>query len=168
MQDNTKHKTVETADEFLIPTPEPDDMLDLDDLDLGEVIPTMPMAPAPMQSDKECIVEDATLLGLYDEIIVNCRHDREKVDEIQVKFEDMVINDGDASSASKEALVNLMKIKTDINDKMAKVADLMTRIHLKEKDTFKPYLAVPGKTQDKKKAILSALQEKRRKEAAGG
>ena len=166
MPDKT-NKTVETADEFLIP--EPEGVLDLDEMDdLQELIPTMDVPATPMQSDSECIVEDGVLLGLYDEIVKNCRQDREKVDEIQVKFEDMVMNDGDASSASKEALVNLMKIKTDINDKMAKVADLMTRVKLREKDTFKPYLAVPGQVQNKKKAILSALQEKRRKEASGG
>jgi len=47
----------------------------------------------------------------------------------------------DASSASKEAIVNLLKIKTDTADKMAKIADLMTRIKLKERDTFPRYLA---------------------------
>lgn len=167
MPDNTEHKTVETPDEFLIPTPELEG-LDLDGLDLDEVIPTMSVDPAPMQSDKQCIVEDSTLLGLYDEIVDNCRKDRERVEQIQVTFEDMVNNDGDASSASKEAIVNLMKIKTDINDKMAKVADLMTRIHLKDTNTFKPYLSVPGKQVNNKKEILQALQEKRRKEAAGG
>jgi hypothetical protein len=168
MQDKTSQKTVETADEFLIPEIDPDDLLD--NMNLGEVIPTMNVPPAPMQSDNECIVEDGILLGLYDEIIVNCRNDREKVDEIQTKFEDMVVNDGDATSASKEALVNLMKIKTDINDKMAKVADLMTRIKLRENNTFKPYLAVAGKTSpgDNKKQILSALKEhERRKESNG-
>jgi hypothetical protein len=53
----------------------------------------------------------------------------------------MVLNDGDASSASKEAIVNLLKIKSDTSDKMTKVADLMTRIKLKDKDTFPRYLA---------------------------
>jgi hypothetical protein len=163
--EKTVKKTVNEADEFLIPDLDTDDLMDLD---MGEVIPTMNVPPAPVETDTECIVNDAVLLGLYDEIIVNCRGDREKVDEIQNKFEDMVINDGDASSASKEALVNLMKIKTDINDKMAKVADLMTRIKLKDNNTFKPYMAVAGKSVDNKKAIISAIQEKRRKEAANG
>lgn len=165
MEKPTK-KPANEPDEFLIPDFE--DMLEADDV--GEVIPTMNVQPAPMETEADCIVEDGVLLGLYDEIIVNCRVDREKVDEIQNKFEDMVINDGDASSASKEALVNLMKIKTDINDKMAKVADLMTRVKLRDRDTFKPYLAVSGKPNavSNKKAIISAIQEKRRKEAASG
>ena len=53
----------------------------------------------------------------------------------------MVMNDGDATSSTKEALVNLIKIKSDMSDKMSKVADLMTRIKLKERDTFPKYLA---------------------------
>jgi hypothetical protein len=60
---------------------------------------------------------------------------------VLANFIEMVMNEGDASSASKEAIVNLMKIKSDTSDKMAKVADLMTRIKLKEKDTFPRYLA---------------------------
>jgi len=51
------------------------------------------------------------------------------------------MNDGDATSSTKEALVNLIKIKSDMSDKMSKVADLMTRIKLKERDTFPKYLA---------------------------
>jgi len=57
----------------------------------------------------------------------------------------MVINEGDATSASKEALVNLVKIKSETADKMTKIADLMTRIKLKERDTFPRYLAAQQK-----------------------
>jgi hypothetical protein len=80
-------------------------------------------------------------MGLYDEILDDCRNDAKGVDEILANFINMVMNDGDASSASKEAIVNLWKIKSDISDKKAKVADLKTRIKLKEKDTYPRYLA---------------------------
>jgi len=43
----------------------------------------------------------------------------------------MVMNDGDATTSSKEALVNLVKVKTDLQDKMLKAADLMTRLKIK-------------------------------------
>ncbi len=49
------------------------------------------------------------------------------------------MNDGDATSASKEALVNLIKVKSETADKMTKVLDLATRIKLK-KDHFPAYL----------------------------
>lgn len=115
---------------------------DFADMDVEMLLPSMnvnkEMLPPP---EKECIVKDEILLDLYDEILQNCREDRGKVDEVLTNFLDMVINDGDASSASKEAIVNLMKIKSDTADKMSKVADLMTRIKLKDKDTYPKYLA---------------------------
>lgn len=114
---------------------------DFDEIDVDSLMPSMNvMQEAAPQEQKESIVKDETLLDLYKEILTNCREDRSKTDEILSDFLDMVINDGDASSASKEAIVNLMKIKADTADKMSKVADLMTRIKLKEKDTFPRYL----------------------------
>ena len=85
-------------------------------------------------------------------------------------FLEMVINDGDASSASKEAIVNLIKIKSDTSDKMSKVADLMTRIKLKEKDTFPRYLSaqqnnkvvIEGSKRDLLKSINKLANKKGR------
>lgn len=146
--------------------------IDYDDFEdspsLGEMIPTMNVTSVPIVEETPCIVESEKLLGLYEEIVQNCRLDREKVDKIQANFEDMVINEGDATNSSKEALVNLMKIKTDINDKLSKVADLMTRVHLKEKDTFPRYLAAHQHNNvtietSNKRDILKNLQQQKRK-----
>lgn len=86
------------------------------------------------------IVSDKDLLGIYDEIIVNLRQDRNQVEELIETFSNMVINDGDSSSSSKEALVNLVKAKIDASDRMSKIADLMTRIKLKQPDTYQPWM----------------------------
>ena len=75
------------------------------------------------------------------EIMNNIREDRKQVDEFIGNFADLVINEGDSTSASKEALVSLVKIKSDIADKMSKMADLMTRIKLKDRDTYPKYLS---------------------------
>lgn len=121
----------------------PEYVEDLDDLEVEDIIPKMEVHPEEMMNSvkPECIVKDDTILGLYDEILENSRQDRNQIDEVLANFIDMVMNDGESSSASKEAIVNLMKIKSDTNDKMAKVADLMTRMKLKERDTFPRYLA---------------------------
>jgi hypothetical protein len=58
----------------------------------------------------------------------------------------MVLNDGDGSTSSKEALVNLVKTKMEASDKMTRIADLMTRIKLKQPDTFQPWM---GKGKEK-------------------
>lgn len=111
-----------------------------EDLEVESIIPSMKVSDV-VPEEKPCIVSDDDILGLYHEIIDNCRADRQQADDLLLQFLDMVMNDGESSSASKEAIVNLMKNKTDINDKMAKIADLMTRIKLKERDTFPRYLA---------------------------
>lgn len=162
-QDNKPMTADELADEEFFSTfdAEPE-------FNLGEVIPTMNVQPCPIVEEEKCIISDEKILNLYDEITENCRKDREKVDQIQTQFEDMVLNEGDATNASKEALVNLMKIKTDLNDKMSKVADLMTRVKLKEKDTFPRYLAanqtnnVTIESNNTKRDILKSIQDKKR------
>ena len=50
----------------------------------------------------------------------------------------MVVNDGDASSASKEAVVNLVKAKSDANHQLIEIAKLMTNIKLKERSIIDP------------------------------
>ena len=127
---------------------------ELDGLDIDNLLPTMNVSNEIIPPKEECIVGDAQLMGLYDEILQNCRQDREKVDEVLANFLDMVLNDGDASSASKEAVVNLIKIKSETADKMSKVADLMTRIKLKDKDTFPRYLAA----QQNNKVVIESSQ----------
>lgn len=92
------------------------------------------------------IVSDEALLGVYGEIMDNLRSDREQVSDLADTFSNMVLNDGDGSTSSKEALVNLVKIKMEASDKMTRIADLMTRIKLKQPDTFQPWM---GKGKEK-------------------
>ena len=95
-----------------------------------------PAGPPPDMS----IISDESLLGVYGEIMDNLRDDRSQVSGLVDTFSNMVLNDGDSSTASKEALVNLLKTKIDATDKMAKIADLMTRIKLRQPDTFSPWM----------------------------
>ena len=92
------------------------------------------------------LISDESLLGVYGEILDNLRDDRSQVSGLVDTFSNMVLNDGDASTSSKEALVNLLKTKIEASDKMAKIADLMTRIKLKQPDTYQPWM---GKNKDK-------------------
>lgn len=153
----TDDQTPELVDEF-------------EDLDIEDLMPKMTVDKSlAAVEEKPCIVSDDSMLGLYNEILDNCRKDRENADEILANFLDMVLNDGDASSASKEAIVNLFKIKSDTSDKMAKVADLMTRIKLKERDTFPRFLAaqqnnkvvIEGSKREMIKSITKLAQRKK-------
>jgi len=147
-----------------------EDFEDFEELDIEMLLPSMNVSKemVPQAEPTECIIQDETLVDLYSEILNNAREDRSKVDEIMSTFMEMVINDGDASSSSKEAIVNLMKIKADQADKMSKIADLMTRIKLKDKDTFPRYLAaqqnnkvvIEGSKRDLLKSISKIAKKK--------
>jgi len=112
---------------------------------LKAIIPSMNVNVPALPEKEDNLISDESLLGLYSEIIDNIRNERKEIDGLLDNFVNMVINEGDATSASKEALVNLVKIKSETADKMTKIADLMTRIKLKERDTFPRYLAAQQK-----------------------
>jgi hypothetical protein len=93
--------------------------------------PTMNVGMPEKPVDATMLISDEKYLSVLDEIINNIRDDRKQVSDYIDNIADMVINDGDATTSSKEALVNLVKVKTDLQDKMLKAADLMTRLKLK-------------------------------------
>ena len=96
------------------------------------ILPAMNVQlPEKTQTDAAALISDTQYLGVLDEILNNIREDRRQVSEYIDTFADMVLNDGDATTSSKETLVNLVKVKTDLQDKMLKTADLMTRLKLK-------------------------------------
>ena len=114
------------------------------------------------QSESTNLISDEQLLGVYGEMLDLIRQDRVEVSGILNDFLEMVINNGDASSASKEAIVQLMKVKTDCVGNMRGVADL-----LKDRDTFPAYLN--GKTQitvgNSKKDLIKQLNQMQKKGA---
>jgi len=162
---NTKVES-DTVDQELVEEHFEDEF---DELEIEGLIPRMSSMTEMVEPEKECIVKDEDVIGLYDEILQNCRKDRESVGEVLANFLDMVMNEGDASSSSKEAIVNLLKINTDVNDKMSKIADLRTRMKLKEKDTFPRYLAaqqnnkvvIEGSKREMLKTISKLAQRKK-------
>lgn len=86
------------------------------------------------------IIPDETLVGAYNKILKHINRDCRQTQEVIDHFKNIVMNDGDSTSASKEALVNLLKIKSDARDKEIKIAELMTRIKLKDRSTWAPYM----------------------------
>ena len=116
----------------------------IDDSQIQEMIPKLNVNVHENvigESSHNNLIADDQLLDIYSEIMGCIREDRQQVAGFIDTMAEMVINEGDATSSSKEALVNLVKIKSDMTDKMSKVADLMTRVKLKDKDTFPKYLA---------------------------
>lgn len=139
----------------------------------GGIVPSMnlPISNTPQEQDPTSnLVSDDQLVEVYNEVLDNIRQDRKQVEDFINNFADLVINEGDSTSASKEALVNLVKIKSDMSDKMSKIADLMTRIKLKDKDTFPRYLAASQNNTininsgNTKRQLLESLNKKKEEE----
>ena len=108
---------------------------------MKDMIPSINVGEIQKKEEEEPLITDDVLLTMYAEIANNIRGDRGEIDNILNNFVDMVFNEGDSTTSSKEAVVNLIKLRSEQSDKMTKVADLMTRIKLKERDTFPRYLA---------------------------
>lgn len=150
------------ADEDLLP----------DDAEFQNLIPKMNVGVSGYVQESEIsnLIGDQELVDTYDEIMNIIREDRKQVSEFIDNMADMVINDGDATSASKEALVNLVKMKTDLADKMVKIADLKTRVKMKEKDTFPRYLAANQNNtinigeSTSRRALIQAVNKAKKKE----
>lgn len=101
------------------------------------ILPVPPMSVSVVPPVDTSSITDRDLQDIYKEILDDLRNDRKEIDILLNNFVEMVMNEGDSSSASKEAVVNLIKVKTDVSDKKAKIADLMTTLRLKDKTVSK-------------------------------
>jgi hypothetical protein len=138
----------------------------VEDDELQHLMPQMNVAqPEP---PIENLIENEQLLGVYDEILGMLRDEHKQVTQYIDNFAEMVVNEGDATTSSKEALVNLLKIRSDLPDKMTKIADLMTRVKLKEKDTWKPYLNQTNNVAINVKSSQRSFIEQFKKKKKGG
>ena len=148
------------------------------DIDFDKLIPKMNLTvnnaeplPTPEEPPVENLIQSEKLLGVYDEVLNLIRDEHKQVSGYIDTLADMVINGGDSTTSSKEAFINLIKIRSDLPDKMSKVADLMTRVKLKERDTYKPYLnanqtnnVVIGNTNADQKSLLDAIKKAKKKD----
>ncbi len=114
-----------------------------------------------VQVETTNLIQDDQLLGVYGEMLDLARKDRIEAAGILNDFLEMVVNGGDSSSASKEAIVQLLKIKNDAVNTMGKVADLMTRVKLREQNTMPDYLR--GKEPDDRKHLIKQLNKEVKK-----
>ena len=90
---------------------------------------------AEASEENQPLIPDKKIVDFYEEAIENIRSDREQAQVVYENFSEMVLNEGDPSAASKEALISALKIKSDSNDKIIKILDLWTRMKMKEKAT---------------------------------
>jgi hypothetical protein len=136
---------------------------------MGNKLPQMNVnMQAPKKDEEIVLIKNEQMIALYNEILDNCREDRKDADSAFKTFLDMVVNDGDPSSSSKEAMVQLLRVRIESTDKMTKVMDLLMRAVLKEKDSFPKYMNahqenhVTIKTKASKRDFLEKLQKSKK------
>jgi hypothetical protein len=136
-----------------------------DDVEIEDILPQMNVH-IPQMEQKPELITDENLMGIYDEILDRIRKEYDQTTDYIDNFAEMVINQGDSHSSTKEALVNLVKIRSDLPDKMVKVADLMTRLKMKDPNTYKPYLnahqtnnVVITDTSAERRSLLTSIKK---------
>jgi ABC-type transporter Mla subunit MlaD len=147
---------------------EPSELMVPETKEVSELVPPMnvnlPAQQTQQSTELSNLVPDENLVGMFGEIIDDLRSNEKEIDGLINNFSEMVMHEGDATSASKEALVNLIKIKSELADKKTKVADLMTRIKLKSRDTFPLYLSAKQEnriTIDKRQIIKDTTKNEK-------
>ena len=144
--------------------------MDKENQPIVEVIEDLPMPSmnmnVPVRQEEPAannLVKDEQLLGMYGDIVSTIKEDKKSIDDAINFFSNIVMNDGDATTSSKEAFVNLLKIKADQTDKLTKVADLMTRLKMRETSTFPKYLSqhnnVTVTNGGSRRSLLDALKK---------
>ena len=86
----------------------------------------------PATEPKNELVKSEELVGMCHQIEVDIEKEKNEITETFNNFAEMVFNAGDATSASKEALVNLLKLRSDLVDKKARLAEMMLKIFMKD------------------------------------
>lgn len=100
-------------------------------------LPNLTVNVGQPEEPKEELVKSEHILGYVGEIFSDIRENRTEIDEALKSFTDMVMNDGDATAASKEALVNLHRLKSETTDQKTRMLDLLLKAFLKERETTK-------------------------------
>lgn len=101
------------------------------------IIP-IPNMNVTINDSEEVVPEIATsnqIISVCEEILTDIRENTKEIDETLKSFTEMVMNEGDATTSSKEAVVNLLKLKAEQSDKKTKIADILVNAFLKQKYT---------------------------------
>lgn len=117
--------------------PEIEDVLRPSEMPLPALNVNMP----PAQKEETPVICNDEMTDMYKKIFSFCEDDRSEANDLFQTLKDMALNDGDASQATKEAMIQALRIRCESSDKMTKVMDLLMRYILKDRDTFPRYLA---------------------------
>lgn len=158
MSNHTKSKEIDQVEL----EPEVEDVLRPSELPL----PSMSANIQPAAKEETPVVTNVDMIDIYKKIFAFCEEDRGEANDLFQCLKDMVINDGDAAPATKEAMIQALRIRCETSDKMTKVMDLLMRYVLKDRDTFPRYLAQNQENKiifkgDSKRSFLEKLEKQK-------
>ncbi len=126
---------------------------------------------SPLEINVPEIANSDQIISTCKEIIDDISKDREEIDQTYSYFLDLITNGGDATTSSKEAVVQLLKLKSDQSDKKMRITELLVSAFLKQKyappRVFSAYQHNEINVEDnsnKKGKLLRSLQEKGKKD----
>ncbi len=164
MANNTK--TIEKIEIEL--EPEVEDVLRPSELP----IPSMNVGGIAPQKEETPVVTNDQMVDMYKKIFDHCEEGRKDAGELYEVLKDMVVNDGDASHSTKEAMIQALRLKCEAADKETKVMDLLMRYILKDRDTFPRYLAANQENNiifkgGSKRSFLEKLEKNKARKIEG-
>jgi hypothetical protein len=175
-QKSTEEIIIEADPQNIEDVAQKNDILEIEDeIDpeaAESMVPKMNVALTASLEQKEMLISDEQYMNLITGILTDIKEDRKQVSDYIDNFAEMVINEGDATTSSKEALINLVKIKTDLQDKMLKAADLMTRLKLKNTYAYSgPHLNamqqnnfnIGSESEFSRKELIKAINQAKKK-----
>jgi len=86
----------------------------------------------PTAENSPALVNPEQIVGLVQTVMTDIDAEKIEIQEAYTNFAEMVFNAGDATSASKEALVNLLKLKSDLVDKKTRMLEMMMKVYKTE------------------------------------
>ncbi len=96
-------------------------------------MPEMTVNMGNMTENVPEIANSDQIVSVCEEILTDIRKDTQEIDDTLKSFLEMVMNEGDATTSSKEAVVNLLKLKSEQSDKKTRIADILVSAFLKQK-----------------------------------
>jgi len=107
------------------------------------------------------LVQAEQIIGLVQTVMDDISVEKNEIQEAYVNFAEMVFNSGDATSASKEALVNLLKLKSDLIDKKSRMLEMMMKVYNKDGQGPKTIIANQHNTHVDKRQLFNDLDGKK-------
>jgi|SRR5581483_2081030 len=115
--------------------------------------------PVPVEQQKNELVQAEQIVSLYQSILGELETEKEEINDVFNDFCELVFNGGDSTSSSKEAVVNLLTLRSNLIDKKTKIFELFLKTYQKDGPKVNQYNDIH--ITDKRKLFAQLDQEQK-------